>query len=138
MTAWVLVLAGVTAGDGGMGKGAAWEPVEVAPKLGDGFQGYIRLPGGRVCKAALNGRDFSLTRPGGNGRDVTFYDCTLTASVAGRFRLTWFGNVYQGTALRGRTGVILTLRPAPLKIDPLVPVGNDLPDAIRRVADLKP
>jgi hypothetical protein len=29
MTAWVLVLAGVTAGDGGMGMGAAREPVAV-------------------------------------------------------------------------------------------------------------
>ena len=57
MTAWVLVLAGVTAGDGGMRPGAAAEPVRAAPRLdvkweGGGWVGgspvAVWLDGGRL------------------------------------------------------------------------------------------
>jgi hypothetical protein len=53
----VLVLAGLPAGDGGTEK-TAGEAVTVAPKVGAGFKGFIRLPGGngstyvRVLKRA--------------------------------------------------------------------------------------
>jgi hypothetical protein len=39
MTAWVLVLAGVTAGDGGMGMGPAREPVWAVPRLDVKWEG---------------------------------------------------------------------------------------------------
>jgi hypothetical protein len=39
MTAWVLVLAGVTAGDGGVGTRAAGEPIGAVPRLDVKWQG---------------------------------------------------------------------------------------------------
>ena len=46
MTPLLLTLASLTPGDGGPGGGAAREAV--VWKLGEGFSGYIRLPGGQV------------------------------------------------------------------------------------------
>jgi hypothetical protein len=58
MTPLLLTLASLTPGDGGPGVGAAREPVAV--RLGDGFNGFIRLPDGPLYRAEVAGKRFYL------------------------------------------------------------------------------
>jgi hypothetical protein len=67
MTAWVLVLAGVTAGDGGVGTGAARE--QVAVNTGAcAWEGTFRTADGESGRAEWRDRVIRLHHPLGPGR----------------------------------------------------------------------
>jgi hypothetical protein len=133
MTGTVLALAGLTCGDGGPGMGASREPVKVAVKLGDGFSGYIRLPGGPLCKAKQHRDALCLDFPGGQ---VCVFNCALAPWGEGQFRLRHRGCVYRGTVSAGSRGIILTLDPTPQKDEPDSP-GGDLAETIRNCSTLE-
>jgi hypothetical protein len=103
MTPLLLTLANLTPGDGGPGGGAAGEPVAV--KLGEGFTGYIRPPGGPLCPVRLGG--------GGLGRAAVgqcdLFPASLTLDAEGRFRLEWGRAAFKGTVRRGGGRTVLTL-----------------------------
>jgi hypothetical protein len=101
----LLTLASLTPGDGGPGGGAAREPVAVAVKLGEGFKGFLRLPGGPLWPVELDG---TVLRPAGRRVGPAFYPCSLRLEGEDRFRLTW-GVAFTGTVRREGGRIVLTL-----------------------------
>ncbi len=104
MTGFLLALAGLTCGDGGMR--AASEPLTLRANLGPRFQGYMRLPDGPAFPVEMEGKTFRLWSP---GRLRVLGDCELSADGPGRFRLQW-GCLRLGGAVRlERQGVTLIM-----------------------------
>jgi hypothetical protein len=110
MTAVVLALAGLAAGDGGPGLGAARQPVALDVQLGDRFKGYMRLPDGTAFRVEMEGKTFRLWPP---GRHRVLGDCERSADGPGRFRLQWGDVPLGGAVRRERRGVTLILGPIP-------------------------
>jgi hypothetical protein len=110
MTAWVLVLAGVTAGDGGMRTGAAREVVSAKPRPDVRWEGTCRDENGLRWHAWL--REGHLSRGSGSvffGSDLVAFKPDGTAVFAfgqvGTYRL-------DGDRLVIRThGLLFVLRP---------------------------
>jgi hypothetical protein len=114
MTALVLVLAGVTAGDGGQRLGARSEPVAVMPRPGAEWEGTCRDENGLRWHAWL--REGHLGRGSGSvifGSDLVAFKPDGTAvfdfGQVGAYRL-------EGDRLVIRThGQLFVLRPAARK-----------------------
>jgi hypothetical protein len=130
MTAWVLLVAGVAAGDGGTGMGAAAAPLTEPLRLDFSreWEGTVQigrdtesvnLSGGRMAMRGWGTQPFSLTlSPGGLalgswGQD-RFHG---TYKVGGGRLLVCVSPVEEPrpTACTPRDGVLLTLKPAARK-----------------------
>jgi hypothetical protein len=110
MTALVLVLAGVTAGDGGMATGAAREAVSVMPRPDVQWEGTCRVANGLRWRAWL--REGHL----GRGRGSVFVGSDLLAFKPDGTVVFDFGQVgtyrLDGDRLVIRThGLLFVLRP---------------------------
>jgi hypothetical protein len=109
MAGIVLALAGLTAGDGGPGMGAA--RVEVAVKFGDGFKGFIRLPGGPLRNVELRGEALIISGPLGT---TGHSPASFTMEGKGRFRLACRRVAVRGGIHHEGGQIVLTLeRPNP-------------------------
>jgi hypothetical protein len=108
MTGFMLALAGLTCGDGGMGTGAASEPVTLRANLGATFKGHMRLPDGTAFPVEMEGTAFRAWAP---GRLRVLGDCELSADGPGRFRLQWGDVRLRGAVRLERRGVTLVLDP---------------------------
>jgi hypothetical protein len=127
MTAWVLVLAGVAAGDGGTGTGTATAPLTESLRLGLSREWVgtaqvvyvtvpVRLSGGRLAMRGWATQPFALTlSPGGLARGVwgedrvhgayrVRGDCVLVCVTAVKHP--------RPTACTASDGVLFTLKPA--------------------------
>jgi hypothetical protein len=114
MTALVLVLAGVTAGDGGMGTVAGREAVSVMPRPDVQWEGTCRDANGLRWHAWL--REGHL----GRGSGSVFFGSDLVAFKPGGTAVFDFGQVgtyrLDGDRLVIRThGLLFVLRPAARK-----------------------
>jgi hypothetical protein len=125
MTGIVLALAGLAAGDGEPGLGAAHEPVKIAVDFGKGFRGHIRLPGGPLCQVWVDASGYLTFR---NYSEVTVPGLKLSPSGESGFRVTGGGDVLAGTVSIDRQGIILTLNPVPIEGD------DHLPNLIRGIS----
>jgi hypothetical protein len=107
----LLTLASLSPGDGGPVSEAARAPVAVAVKLGEGFKGFIRLPGGPLRRVEFH---YGILEVSGRRGDAGFFGSSLDPDGPGRFRWKCGPEVVQGTVRRERGQIVLTLdRPTP-------------------------
>jgi hypothetical protein len=122
MTAWVLVLAGLTAGDGGQVMGAAGEPVGVnfeacawegTWQVGDCSPVPVEL---RRCRLTFGVR--------GGGEDMRLSSrCTIRPQPNGGIAFTWGGTLFQGTYRLDGSRVIIRLKVMPAGVVLKMPAG---------------
>jgi hypothetical protein len=111
MTPLLLTLAGILPSDSGPGGGAAREAVAVAVKLGEGFKGFIRLPGGPLRRVEFH---YGILEVSGRRGDAGFFGSALDPDGPGRFLWTCGPEVAKGTVGREGRRIVLTLdRPTP-------------------------
>jgi hypothetical protein len=94
MTAWVLVLAGVTAGDGGMRAGAASAPLTEPLRLdfSRDWEGTVQGVGD-ACPVRLSGRRMTIFSPAGQ----VVQPFALTLSHGGLAVGSWGEGRFHGT-----------------------------------------